>query len=739
MHDDVPACRARDPGPVVLTAERARLLLLRETPGGIDSRLVVFVHSSSGSAGGFRRLVPLLAAADRYVAFEALGAGSEDRCSVRAVAEDYWALISEHLGPEQTGELVLVGWSFGGLVAVHLAGLAERAGHRSVRIVLLDAATPEVLADRPVRSVASLFGLDDLDEGPGVADDALAARIAQRLDADADTDADGGAVTEADVRPFILAHRWHVRALEAPWRPPPTFAHVVLIRARDEPGWAGAPPDLGWTAALGRPVEVRDTPGTHASLLSFGPVEQLADLLNEEEGLPLGSGQARLWFLWLLEPGGTRYTTQFGWRIPASPGEVEAAWRQVCARHPVLRGTYRPDPRGQPRRFATPSPAPVRHVEIPGAEPVVEVTRVAQADLAKPFDLPTSSVRAIIVSGDDAGAWLLVSCHHIAVDGWCLGIVERDLRLALTGPAVLPPPPPAGYQAFVTWEREVRRRPGFPAELAACVQALDGVEMRPPPPDALDDAEPGASVVRFRVDQPIMAGIAPAGVTPFAIVLTCVVLALREWAGTAGVALGVNLANRPTYELEEVVGLFVDPVALWLTPPAGGSYKTALDHVWDRLADAFERSDVPYQDVVTASGVAGRDPWSALFWVIVNYNQQPARPEGEVPWRPLPPVVPLDAKFPFAVLLEHDETGLSVELLYPRDRYRPSTVESVRRRVEQLLDGLASGGSAAPVPAPSSRRPSAAGFADRFRAAHPASTPTAGHPARSGRKKEIPR
>ncbi len=127
---------------------RKNLLELRRISGeGIDP-VVVFVHSSSGSASGFRRLAGHLRAPGRYLAFEAVEPGGANGCSVTAIADDYWRALQPLLQEEPRAALRFVGWSFCGVLSMEMARLAEDAGHRVVGVSLLDAATPRVLACR---------------------------------------------------------------------------------------------------------------------------------------------------------------------------------------------------------------------------------------------------------------------------------------------------------------------------------------------------------------------------------------------------------------------------------------------------------------------------------------------------------------------------------------------------------------------------------------------------------------
>lgn len=305
-------------------ADGTHLVELTGVPGRGAPAVVAFVHSSSGSASGFRRLVGQLRAPARYVAFEALEPGPADRCGVAAIAEAYWGELRQVLGEEPAAPLTLVGWSFGGVLSVEIARLAQDAGHRVAGVVLLDSAVPHLVGQRrgtergAAGEIASLFGLEGrLPVGADDLDDESLAETVLKLLGDAGPVPD---LSAADLLPFVRTHRRHLRALGAPWHPGPFAADVTQIRAADESGWGEVPADLGWSELLGKRVATHSTPGTHATLMSAEHAAALAPIVDAlishgvyapdaSGGLPLSSAQSRLWFLWQLEPAGAHYST----------------------------------------------------------------------------------------------------------------------------------------------------------------------------------------------------------------------------------------------------------------------------------------------------------------------------------------------------------------------------------------------------------------------------------------------
>lgn len=267
--------------------DREALSTLR---GGSLTPHLVMLHPAGGTAGGLRRLVPAIETPRHVVAFEVFEPGPEHRCSVHAIAADYTAeLLAEYPSCGYDKPLCLIGWSFGGLLAIEMAGLLEAEGRNVGHVVLLDSGTPAALATRrgtqsqnvaamlrfPAHTVASNATLEEVLE-----------RVASQRSLGSLT-----RVTPLDLMPFVQTYLWHVAAMRAPWEPSDVCATVTLVRAADEHGWGrDTPRDLGWPDLLGREVPVLWTDGDHYGMTDDVHIPALAHVLAEILPLTASTG-----------------------------------------------------------------------------------------------------------------------------------------------------------------------------------------------------------------------------------------------------------------------------------------------------------------------------------------------------------------------------------------------------------------------------------------------------------------
>ena len=149
--------------------------------------------------------------------------------------------------------------------------------------------------------------------------------------------------------------------------------------------------------------------------------------------VPLSFAQEQLWFLDQLKPGNAAYniaaTGRFGGTL--DPVALDQALRCLVCRHDILRTTY-VGRAGQPVQVIAPTlPLAVPLVDLrglPEAERESRARDLAEAEARRPFDLACGPLlRANLLRLGDEEHLLLVTVHHIAVDGWSMRVLVREL------------------------------------------------------------------------------------------------------------------------------------------------------------------------------------------------------------------------------------------------------------------------------------------------------------------------
>ncbi|MCF3122229.1 amino acid adenylation domain-containing protein [Streptomyces arenae] len=281
--------------------------------------------------------------------------------------------------------------------------------------------------------------------------------------------------------------------------------------------------------------------------------------------LPLTPGQEGLLFHAVRDTEGPDpYLVQARLRIGPATGAdaVRAALAALMDRHPTLRACFRHERLDRPVQVI---PHAVRvpwvEVDLTGRTPErVESGRaefLAQ-DRALRFDPARPPlVRAALVR-HDTGQELVLTCHHILIDGWSVPILERDLAALVAGEALPPAVPHRQYALWLSRQDQALAREAWRAALA-------GLE-RPAPLVPAHAADPTAPADTLRL--PLTAGLTAAlvrrateaGVTLNTLTQAAWALVLARMTGARDVVFGGVVAGRP-HDLPgagEMVGMFIN-------------------------------------------------------------------------------------------------------------------------------------------------------------------------------------
>jgi amino acid adenylation domain-containing protein len=298
---------------------------------------------------------------------------------------------------------------------------------------------------------------------------------------------------------------------------------------------------------------------------------------------------------------------------PVDVARLRAAAQALLDRHPTLRAAFRRRRGGRPvqvvPRRAT---LPWTEAELSGEgiDTEGEWSRLLDEDLHRGFDPATPPlIRCTLARTGERRHRLLVTHHHILLDGWSVSVLLREL-LALyeTGgdPNGLPPAPP--YRTFLDW---LGRRDRDAAE-AAWREALAGVtqptRLAPHAPDGRGSGELAQARTELTAETgAALSGLARRlGVTVNTLVQSAWAILLSRMTGHDDIVFGATVSGRPAElpGVESMVGLFINTVPtrvrLRLDEPLDGllrrvqeGYVRLLDHHHLGLADIQRAAGAP--------------------------------------------------------------------------------------------------------------------------------------------------
>ncbi|MGF7119705.1 amino acid adenylation domain-containing protein [Rhodococcus sp. BE178] len=424
--------------------------------------------------------------------------------------------------------------------------------------------------------------------------------------------------------------------------------------------------------------------------------------------IPLSLAQQRMWFLNRLEPESTTYNIPLAMHLTGDldDGALRAALQDVLVRHEALR-TYYPEDADGPYQVILPTDR-VEFDLTPVSVNADELLSHVSGLLGQGFDV-TSGVpaRAGLFRIDDRTHVFAFVVHHIGADGVSMAPMARDLVAAYAarsrGEAPQWSPLAVQYADFALWQREVVGSADEPGTVAAdqleyWVRTLSGAPDlldlptdRPRPPVAsMRGAETGFTIpaaLHTALDSLARAE----GASLFMVAHSALAVLLARLSGTWDVTVGTPIAGRGDAALDDLVGMFVNTLALRTELTSSMTFTDVLARTRETDLAAFGNADLPFERVVEAVSPSRSTARHPLFQTVLSFqNQQQAALElpgltvGAVPDQERA------AKFDLQLTLVPAPSGdLEALLTYATDLFDESTVAMLGQRFVRILEAVA--------------------------------------------------
>ena len=468
-------------------------------------------------------------------------------------------------------------------------------------------------------------------------------------------------------------------------------------------------------AALARAVEERRSVvetdlKDGKDIKDLGTVRAIAEREPRETRLPgverpMSFAQERLWLLDRLVPDNAFYTLGSAQRLTqrVDVPALSAALREVVRRHETLRASF-DDEDGRPRMTIHPT-VPVRLPEadlaaLPYPRRGPEAERLTAVELHRPFDLARPPLaHFVLLHLAPADHALIYSFHHIASDGWSLGVFGRELlaiySTSLAGRPSPLPPLPVSYSDVATRQRErfargeIDRQIAFWRERLASAPITELPADRPRPPVPSHRGVTLRSALGAEVFGPLARLARSRAGSPFMGLLGAFYALVARYACQTDLVVGVPIAGRSRSDEEPLIGFFVNNLILRADLSGDPSFGEIFDRTKTLALDAYSHQDVPFERLVEELSPRRDLARNPLFQLM--FNLMPVGEDYEK-YERLGGLLALRsgaAPFDLQVYLFEAADRVNIGWEYATDLFEASTIERLAGHYRNLLAGAA--------------------------------------------------
>ncbi len=395
--------------------------------------------------------------------------------------------------------------------------------------------------------------------------------------------------------------------------------------------------------ALGLDLSVQDlflAPTVAGLATHLRPVTQPRPPVTRNAGagmIPLSFAQQRLWFEVQMEGPSATLNVPVLARLTGriDTDALQAALNDLVARHEVLR-TMIGVAGSVPEQLILPAGRAKVTLDLATARPGEAEQHIAAA-MKYVFDVTAEiPVRAWVISttGDEHVLVLLV--HHIAVDGWSMIPLLRDLGQAYTarlaGTAPRWEPLPVQYADYTAWQHELlgdehdqdslasRQLDYWRRQLAGIAPELAIPTDRPRPAAASHQC----GQLTFGVPAPVYARLTQLArdtqATMFMVIQAALAVLLTRLSGGTDIPIGTAVAGRSDDALDDLVGFFLNTLVLRADTAGDPTFRQLLARIRDTGLGALAHQDIPFERVVELLNPPRSAARHPLFQTMLHFN-----------------------------------------------------------------------------------------------------------------------
>ncbi len=425
---------------------------------------------------------------------------------------------------------------------------------------------------------------------------------------------------------------------------------------------------------------------------------------KKQDCYDLSFGQQRLWFMSELEPDSPVYHITWSVKLTGQLDldALQKTLNAIVTRHEALRTIFTLID-SKPVQIITENDQVqiplIDLTDIPSDIQEDEVQNRLQEESRRPFNLSSDlMIRATLFKLQEQEFVLLFVLHHIATDGWSMGIFFREFAILYNAFCQGKPSPlrelPIQYADFALWQKDQWTK----GQVMAKQFVYWKKQLRNSPPILplpVDKPRPEAQTFKgskysFEIPQDLTQKLKSIcqqeKVSLYMILLGIFQTLLFRYTGQKDIIVGTPIANRRKVEIEKLIGFFVNTLILRTRFDRNPTFRELLRQVRSVTLDAYNNQDLPLEKLVESLQPERYRSASALFQVMFVLQNAP-KEEFKLPNLNIKRlnIKNPTAKFDLILFMWENPSGLKSCFEYNTDLFEEATIERLANHFQTIV------------------------------------------------------
>ncbi len=423
--------------------------------------------------------------------------------------------------------------------------------------------------------------------------------------------------------------------------------------------------------------------------------------------LPLSFAQQRMWLLEQMEPNNAAYVIRIAQRLLGrlNVDVLQQSLDAIVAHHEALRTNFVSSDDGSPIQvIGEPRSVELMVIDLtqePKSNQQEQVQRLLNQEAKRPFNLASDlMLRATLLQIDQQEHKLLLVMHHIASDGWSVGILWQQLAAVYEAyindlPNPLPKLP-IQYADFALWQRQWlsgqildKHLNYWKTQLGGALPVLELPTDRSRPSVQNHQGAIQSSVVSKKLTEGLKALSQRSNTTLFMTLLAAFKTLLYRLTVQEDIIIGTPIAGRNQTETEGLIGCFLNTLALRTDLGGNPSFLELLARVRQVALDAYAHQDIPFEKLLEELQPQRNLSRSPVFDIMFNFINTP-QTSLELPGLKVSSLElkEPEAKFSMTLYVEEHLGEMSLQLVYQKALFSDARMSCLLNQFQYLLEQI---------------------------------------------------
>ena len=355
-------------------------------------------------------------------------------------------------------------------------------------------------------------------------------------------------------------------------------------------------------------------------------------IITMPEQQKLSYAQERLWFIEKYEGGSNAYNIPMVYKL-SKEVDLEILQRSVkslISRQEILKTIIKEDKEGNGYQLLldNESPLSIKEIEVSNKD---ELDKKLSKDINYVYDLSKEYPIRICLYKLDQEYYISIVIHHIAFDGWSIDIFLKEIgeyyRYYLEIKAGIKselslPELTIQYRDFAIWQRSYLSGERLKKELRYWKEKLGGYETL----NLITDKTRATQIdyrgndVYFKVDKETSDSLREVAkelnVSLYTVLLSGYYLMLKGYSNQDNIVIGTPVANRHYSQVEELIGFFVNTLALRIDIDSKELVGELIGRIGREVVSAQLHQDLPFEKLVEELNVEKDTSRHPIFQVM---------------------------------------------------------------------------------------------------------------------------